>query len=237
LTAVLGGPFAAAITAVTTALGAGAIAWTQWKQDAIDAGKTAEEVLKKTLAQLDEVEQRRSRFAGLGISSALSPQERERRIRAEIGRLEGVRAAADPTISRFDEISLGPNESIGTTNFRLQSNRALAATRDTSRAAEKQADLTQKLYDIQREQIATQRSGLLEMMNLSQQGALAGGGGAFSGIALGTSTTGFVSFFSQFDQKTEQLTSKFQQAIDRLIQISEQALRKAEQIEDLQLPR
>jgi hypothetical protein len=237
LAGVLGGPLAAAITAVTAALGAGAIAWSKWQAEAEAAGKAAEERLNKTLAKMDELEQRRSRFAGLGISAALTPAEREQRIRSELSRLEGIREAAAPAISRFEDTGLGPSIGIGTSGVRADQARALAAARETSRAAEKQADLTQNLYDLQREQIATQRTGLLELMNLGQQGALAGGAGVFGGIALGSTTAGFTGFLGQFDQKTEQLTRTFQDAIDKLIRISEQALRKADEIESLAQPR
>jgi hypothetical protein len=205
---VLGGPVALAVTGVTAALGAGAIAWSKWKSDAEAATKAAEEGLAKAdkrladfYAEFERGRIRSASEAGRGISGALTPDAREQRIR-------------------------GSN--IVTREDRRQ---AAFGARDTARAAERTADLTRDIYDIQREQVQNQRRGLLDALNFAQQGAIFGGGGVFGGVALGTTQVAGAAFIGQFDQLAKRMTDTFQQMVDRWNEISAKSIRKAEQLE------
>jgi hypothetical protein len=226
---VLGGPVALAVTGVTAALGAGAIAWSKWKSDAEAATKAAEEGLAKAdkrladfYAEFERGRIRSASEAGRGISGALTPDAREQRIREEIDRQSAQAGIGLADISRFE------SSNIVTREDRRQ---AAFGARDTAWAAERTADLTRDIYDIQREQVQNQRRGLLDALNFAQQGAIFGGGGVFGGVALGTTQVAGAAFIGQFDQLAKRMTDTFQQMVDRWNEISAKSIRKAEQLE------
>lgn len=229
LSRVFGGPVAIAVTGVTAALGAGAVAWSKWKSNAEAATKAAQEGMAKADKQLAdfyaEFERGRIRTAseaGRGISSALTPGTREQRIREEIERQSAQAGIGLADISRFE------SSNIVTREDRRQ---AAFGARDTARAAERTADLTRDLYEIQREQVANQRRGLLDALNFAQQGAAFGGGGVLGGAALGTTQVAGATFFGQLDSLTNQMTDAFQRMTDKWNEISAKSIRKAEQLE------
>jgi hypothetical protein len=229
LAATIGGPFTLAIVGVTAAVTAGATAWGKWKADAAAATKAAQDGIiaadKKLSDFYANFEQNRARVAGeagRGISGALTPGERERRIREEIDRLSIVGGVGAGDISKFEGSNIVSRE---------DRRQAIFGARDSAKAAERQADLTQDLYEIQREQIANQRRGINDLLNFGGQGAVFGGAGVFGGAAVGAIQGGGGAFLNQFDQRTNQFTQQFQELIDKLNSITAAGIRKAETLE------
>jgi hypothetical protein len=229
LARVLGGPAAVAVTGLTAAIGAGAVAWSRWKASAEAAVKAAEDRIKEADKRLEDFytkfergRQRVADEAGRRIGAALTPSEREARIREELERLGVVGGIGRSDVTQFE------SSNVVTREGRRQ---AAFGARDAARAAERQADLTKDLYEIQREQIESQRRGLNDMLNFATQGAAFGGGGVFGGIATGTVQAAGTTLIGSIDRQTEQLTREFQRFIDEFLRVARDGIRKAEQLE------
>jgi hypothetical protein len=203
-----GNPAALAITGVTAAISAGAVAWGKW-QAAANAAVTK---AKADLANFD-VEGINQRFEGLraGVTSradrrlglAIGDNERESQLRAEITRLQGEREE-----NRRDSLGGFPTRD----TFLIRA----SAARLAAQAGEKEANLQKELQGIQEEQLREQKRLREEWANSIF------GSNSFVGQAFGKASD------LQFDQQSKELTQRTNKLIKDLLDIVEHNEKRAD---------
>jgi hypothetical protein len=252
LAGVLGGPVAVGITGVTTALGAGAIAWNKWKAEAEAAAKAVEEARKAAMeferesARGWERQQqregasrnRRSEIAGFRLDAALTPESRASRLTEEQARLTGEFSAIDRDRDRRlrgfrpSDFRGGASEAFGAL-LRFGSTSDLTIARDAElrrqEVAENQLAVTRQQYDLQKEQIEASRRALTQGFGQLFQGAF--GQGAFGGITTLNAADAAATFASQFNRRDQELLQRTEQSMNKIIDVIERAAQKADEID------
>jgi hypothetical protein len=209
-----------ALVGVTAAVGAGAVAWSKYQANAEAALKAAEDRAARLREQLAKDQQNLIEHGDRSVAAALSPAERERRIRQqiEVEREFSNKAQAILGQSRLDEAD--PRfPSV------FSRDETIRGARELARSARRQEELTKDLFNIEKQQLEESRRNTQSFItNLFGSTPV---GNVFETINNANTT-----------RQVEQLEKTFTTAIDKLINVSRDAITKANKLEaETQSPR
>jgi hypothetical protein len=152
LTALLGGPLALAITAVTATVGAGVVVWQRWKNAAEQAAKEIAERLSAVNKEIEKTHQRNESRADRRIAAAITDDTRLKLLREEVAkaREEGRQAAASAKATFPIDI---PAREIIASDFRI-----------AEQKLQREAELLGRINEIERQRDQANQQALNEVL-------------------------------------------------------------------------
>lgn len=218
ISAALGGPVTAAVVGLTAAVSAGALAWFKWGEEAAKGAQRAERAIASLASAEERRERQQAELAAGRIGAALDPQERARRIQAELGRLGDAAREDDASLRRRERdiqaaaIGLGPAPRGTNAEY-------LSLIRQQAENAKSQAMLTRDLYELQTQQIAVERNALSQLSTIGVTGAAGIGLPGLAGIAAQTTANAAGTTISRLDEQAKQLLQSTQATLTKLAEL------------------